>query len=241
MFQKFASFLGFVLFALLAPCLAQAQDNASPSLEEKFGGWYISGDINLGSGPIGDTSSEPGYYHDDFIRFHSNNYRSFESYVSDDTQMAAGFLQFQAGYLFGSKVFMGPELSLSVGWPNIVSGDVRFRLAAPISGAHAIDAAIGLGYRLANMLADASGDVSATEHLYIPMQVGYNYTYDNGFMIGVSFQINLVFVDEERYHRTSDDEYWWDNGGYDVEDKVMPFVADWGIGLRLGYRFGHHE
>ena len=50
-FHKFASFLGFVLFALLVPCLAQAQDDASPSLEEKFGGWYISGDISIGTAP----------------------------------------------------------------------------------------------------------------------------------------------------------------------------------------------
>ena len=220
-FHKFASFLGFVLFALLVPCLAQAQDDASPSLEEKFGGWYISGDISIGTAPYGDTSSEPAYRQEDYYRYGSN-YRSYERELWSDTQFVSGGLQLQAGYLFGSRVFVGPEITVGFGVPSFITADGRVRLVAPIHDGHAFDAAVGLGFVGGNPVAAEDHETPAYEYLYIPVQMGYNYTYDNGFMIGVSLQLNITFAQE------------------DGED-AGAFLGWWGIGLRLGYRFGHHE
>ena len=235
MFQRIASFLGFVLFALLAPCLAQAQDD---NYAGKFGGWYLSADFLAGMAPhyplFGNRSDDT----DDYAMHYSRKYQSIQKYQLDESQDFSFAVQIQGGYLFGSRIFVGPELSASLGL-LFATIDGRVRLVAPLYGGHALDLSVGLGAFFGNALSGLyDGKESAAERLFIPIQLGYNYTFDSGFMLGLSFQMNIEFADEEQYYHYREDH--WD-GYWKEKNSTMAFVGFWGLGVRLGYRFGHKE
>ena len=242
MFKKFASFLGFVLFALLAPCLALAQDNASPSLEEKFGGWYIDIDAQAGAGYYahgeGGFSFGYGDNYKGYVDTHHENITLNEYVLNHENVVKpGGLIKLNGGYLFGIKqrVFMGPEVSVSTAigfeFHRLANVDARMRLVVPVIDGHAIDLAFGLGWNMAEM----SWSYSGKNGLYIPMQLGYNYTFDNGFMIGCSFEFRLEFM------RGSEQYFEEHPESMEYVNQVLAYPGWMGAGIHLGYRFGHHE
>ena len=232
----------FFLFMLLVPCLAHAQDGAAPSFEEKFGGWYLSADVMVGKGTFLDCNES--FF--DCFGYVDNNREIYETTgtmrhaVAHDELDDLGLLaNLHVGYLFGTRFFVGPEISVSGGFPMLLSVDARVRVVAPIVAGHAINAAIGVGYNILDIGSRSNHNI--WDGLYLPMQIGYDYTFDNGFMIGVSSQVNLRFSENSKLKNyqawidyKSDSEIWKDDG-------VFSYAGFWGAGLYLGYRFGHRK
>ena len=238
MLHNIASCVCFVIFGLLIPSLAYAQAELAPSFEEKFGGWYLDADIMGGMGAFLDCNESFG----DCYGYVSDNREIYENigkqkHMVEDDGLKGGMLaHLRAGYFFGSRVFVGPELSVSGGFPMLFNIDVRVRFVAPIVTGHAIDAAIGIGYNIFDV--QSRIDEYVLEGIYIPMQIGYDYTFDNGITFGASFLLNLRFMENEKL---KDYHAWQINADYDKiwkKDETFAYVGFWGIGVHLGYRFG---
>ncbi|MBO4349577.1 MAG: hypothetical protein J6A01_01345 [Proteobacteria bacterium] len=227
MFNKIASFSSFLMFILLVPYLAHAQDEVTPSFEEKFGGWYIDVDAQGGAGlDVGCNESWNDCYGEDHKKYneahHTNiGIKEYALYHADSYR-AAGLFKVNAGYLFGvgKRFFIGPEISISSAFGFIrnefnmlANADARFRFVAAIVGGHAVDLSAGLGWTI------------DSDFPYLPLQLGYTYTFDNGFMIGCSFELRLLFTQEIK-------EYG---------DDVLAYPGWIGAGIRLGYRFGRRS
>lgn len=242
MLKKLMPSVLFVLFILLIPCLAHAQDGGTPSFDEKFGGWYLSADVMVGKGTFLDCNES---FYDCFGTVEENRkiYEMFGTQrhaVAHDELADLGLLaHLHVGYLFGTRFFVSPEISVSGGFPMLLSVDARVRVVAPIVGGHAINAAIGVGYNIFDIASRSNDNI--WDGLYLPAQIGYDYTFDNGFVIGVSAQVNLRFSENEKLKNyqawkdsKSDSEIW-------KKDGVFSYAGFWGAGLYLGYRFGHHK
>ncbi len=251
MLQNRIALICLALFLLLVPCLAQAQEDTSTSLEERFGGFYLSLDAMVGTGHscagyFCGNPDEEGYR--SYVLEHGVAHKSLERYFLENKRSIFSFqANVSAGYLFGTgtRLFVGPEITVSTGIPMIINFDARARFLIHLADNHALEASLGVGYSLINLLYETAKHEYI--NIFIPMQFGYNYTFDNGIMIGVSLQLNLSVLPEKKYQSIETEQGAINSDGEMGEIQVpkdlhetgkMAYISSWGAGIHIGYRFG---
>ncbi len=120
-------------------------------------------------------------------------------------------LQLGVGYLWGNDAFVGPELNVHGGYPFLIGGDVRVRLVLPVNYNNAFTMSAGWGLVWRMKILDKFGhyipvdeDSSPDDdrmadiirNMYIPVQVGFEHVFDNGFVLGVTLEARMTFNSE---------------------------------------------
>ena len=180
--------------------------------QEKFGGLRFGADIMIGAGRCDDHA---------FCALGDE-----QDWDEENTGLAL-MAQLELGYLWGRDFFYGPVITLSGGNEMWVNGDIRFRLVAAFRDSHAVNCSFGVGLTYSPKLVntDNNNGSEIVNAIYLPFQVGYEYVFDNHFVLGVTVQYDL------RLYRT--EEYEFNEYHYPIR-RAMGFF---GGGLHLGYHF----
>ena len=224
----------------------EPQDDKQPkTAKDNFAGWRFGADLFIGAAPIPEYDVYGGAHYP--LR-HKRQYVWYP----------AGGLLLEIGHLWGNQVFVGPTLNITLGYPYIAGADLRVKSAIAITTADAITVSIGYGM--------AWGDIGKTDYtaveisredstphdkelddiiraMYLPVSMGFEHVYNNGFVLGASVEMRVSFkVKETHYYyydrsnpnAPEDYENWKD----DVKrNKVVPIVGMVTAGLHLGYKF----
>ena len=162
-------------------------------------------------------------------------------------------LQLGVGYLWGNEVFVGPELNVHGGYPFLVGGDVRVRLVMPVNYNNAFTMSAGWGLVWHMKILDKFGhyimvgeNSSATDdrmadiirNMYIPVQVGFDHVFDNGFVLGVTLECRMTFNSETNVLAYRERGLVGYNYILQAEEEHAHLTFGMaGIGIHLGYAF----
>ena len=204
------------LFLFLAlPCAAFADDagSSAQARDAHFGGLRLTADVMLGGGRCDDRTACLDTAND----------------WDEKNNEIALLGQIHLAYLWGSAAYIGPEITVEGGSQMYIGGDLRARLVIPITDSSGVSMSVGFGfsYHVKYVDTDFHNGSNAINYLYIPFQLGYEYVFDNGFILGGTFQVNLNTQRKEVYEYSTDTEHY---------DKlaVLGFI---GGGVTLGYKF----
>ena len=228
----------------------EPQDVKLPrTAKDNFAGWRFAADLFIGTGRIREYDAyggahyplgeEPKYY-----------------------WYPAGGLLLEIGHLWGNQAFVGPTLNVTLGFPHIIGADLRIKGAIALTSADAITMSVGYGvawnddavteYTPMEVLAEDTipNDDKAIDDfirmMYVPVSVGYEHVYNNGFILGASIEMRVGFkVKETHYYyrsTSSNLEEWYKERHVNWKDEVkregvVPIVSTATVGLRLGYKF----
>ncbi len=208
--KKFVSMFVFSFAMLLAlfPCIASAQDSA-----QRFDGAYITADFVGGIGRIDDK----------LFNGRGDDY-------DKKTYAFAWQFQLEAGYLWGSKVLVGPAVMVSGGIPSLVNGALLLKVAIPVDDANAFHVMAGFGGTLHFGYEDTLFDDSVMNFIYIPIQIGYEHVFENNFILGIIFHTDITFNHKEVYPNPKEDY----NKTIIQNDAILSLA---GLGIRVGYKF----
>ena len=227
--MKKTIYLAFTLLVLfLLPCAAFGQDSeavqndsvvqesnaliedASKSLktvytkEDNFGGFRFVGNVSLGAGRCDDYAFCSGH----------------EMEINEEHYNVAGLLQAEFGFFWGRRVYFGPTLSISVGYPMFVNGAINIKMYVPFADNNAVSLSAGFGgtFHVGYVNTEYHDDDNELNYMYVPIQLGYEHVFDSRFILGASLQANIAFSHKE-------------NGS---NDPILGILA---AGVNLGYKF----
>ena len=201
--------------------------------KDNFGGFRLGGDIMAGIG-----------------RCDSNCIGSSDDHKQDVNLHVAGALQINLGYVWGNDAFVGPELNLGGGYPFWGTGDVRIRLVLPINYNNAISMSAGWGVTFRADINDKYGHYVVIgdnenpgdklmndfyKYMYIPVQVGYEHAFDNGFILGVTLEARMAFNSETNVLGTKEERKTMQ--GRAIEENLHMTFGMATAGIHMGYAF----
>lgn len=138
--------------------------------------------------------------------------------------------QIELAYLWGNDVLFGISTNVYYIIPFLIGGDVRLKMVFALTPNDGITMSAGMGFGAHGNydLECRHGvcDVGETEYdalhyFYIPVQLGYDHVFDNGFLLGVSLEAHMAF------------NYVTKCG----DSRIRPALGFAGGGVRLGYVF----
>ena len=187
---------------------------APRTAHDNFGGFQIGATLLAGVGRC-----------DDKIICNEDE-RDWNKYTID----SLANLQLELAYLWGEDVLFGVSLNTYYIFPLLLGADVRFKMVFALTPNDGITMSSGVGvgahgnYDLVCYRGNC--DVGETEYgvphyLYMPMQIGYDHVFDNGFLLGVSLETHMAFNNVTKCG----------------ERRVMPALGFAGGGIHLGYIF----
>ena len=206
--------------------------------KDNFGGLRLGADLMLGVGRCDDKMCL-GQPEDD---------------MDQENIHIAGSLQIGVGYLWGNDAFVGPELNLHGGYPFVAGGDIRIRLVMPVNYNNAITMSAGWGLSYRFKILDKFGhyimvDENSSEedgrmddiirNMYIPVQVGFEHVFDNGFVLGMTLEARMTFNSETNV-LVYREKGITNNYNYLVEAEEEHPHLTFGMataGIHLGYKF----
>ena len=245
-----------IFFISVFPVCAIAQESTSDQLadvaytiinsrtkQDNFAGLQLGGVAFLGSAPIEEYNAYGGAHYP-------------PGEVRKKIWYPAFGILMSASYLWGETLFIGPELNLTFGFPFRYGADLRVKGALPMTASDAMTLNFGLGF-------DANG-LAQTEYtemrilegtpvpsdndlddfirsIYLPVAIGYDHVFDNGFVLGVLLEMRVAFKVKETHYYYMDNEQddltqarWDDNV---KKDGVVPMLDAVLAGVHLGYKF----
>ncbi len=212
-----------------------AQSHRLPrTAKDNFGGFRFGGDIMAGVGRCDDKNCL-GQSDDDWDK---------------ENMHVAGALQIGLGYLWGNEVFAGPELNISGGYPFLGAGDIRIRLVMPVNYNNAITMSAGWGMTYRFKILDKFGHYIVVDdnahptddempdiirNMYIPVQVGYEHAFDNGFIFGVTLEARMTFNSETNVLGTKEERRIMQGRALEEHPHLTFGMAT--AGFHMGYAF----
>ena len=202
--------------------------------KDNFGGFRLGGDIMFGVGRC-DEKNCIGYNDD---------------HKTEDNTHVAGALRIGLGYLWGNEAFVGPELNIGTGYPFWATGDVRIRLTLPVNYNNGITMSAGWGVAYRLRINDKFGHYIVVgdnehpsdklmsefyEHMYIPVQVGFEHVFNNGFVFGVTLEARMTFNSETNVLGSSEERKFMHGRAIEEHPHMTFGMAT--AGLHMGYAF----
>ena len=138
--------------------------------------------------------------------------------------------QIELAYLWGNDVLLGISVNGYYIVPFLGGADVRMKTVFALTPNDGITMSAGVGvgdhgnYDLEcrNGVCDVGETKSMAPHFfYIPIEIGYDHVFNNGFLLGFSIEAHMAFNNVTRGDET----------------KVEPALGFAGSGIRLGYAF----
>ena len=222
--------------------------------QDNFGGWFLGAELHYGF-EFGEGSKN----WDEPLTKEAQEKRD-----SERVFYLNGMILLEAGYLWGHDFFIGPEVTFEIGWPYVVSGDVRLKIAAPFTDKDALIISLGVGMGLKMEVMNepkhtfykpviddnySTNELSTVYELfYLPLSVGYEHVFGNGFVLGASLEARIGFGKKEIIYLdysgdliNPDIAVLLDSGEilYDAESKEtpLPYLHILALGIHLGYKF----
>lgn len=224
-----------VLFSFFFSANAFAQENDEASefvkqartMADNFGGVRFGVDLMLGTGRCDDYAFCMGH----------------DEEVNSESYSIAGLINFEVGYLWGSRVFMGPTVTFSAGFPMLISGAINYRLLVPANDqdAFSFSAGFGMSWHVGFYDSDYNED-HEVNYMYVPISLGFEHVFDNGFTLGATAQLNIAFdrSSKDVVVKNADGTPKLDENGYqvsDIEYSTAAVLGTFGIGIHLGYKW----